>query len=608
MAPTLTLLQGNILPLYLYGQDDDMNVYSYGSASPLLNIDWSLSGAGSIKDIESPLAGTGHSLISDNAGVVIFKGNALGKTTVSVTVSISQPIGAAGQHQLERDRSLTTAVTITVTSPLELLGEESVVASSILLAPSQSHQLRTNRAATWTSSSTLISVTKSGLITSGASLGSAILKGLSTEGGREEELAVKVEVRKVAYLALRGKSRGWEGASLESLPRGVVSGITVTRHDIWGRQFVETSKLSTGHRPSRFDLIRVARGGEGLEGKAIARGWTVVRVKEGVKDCWLVARVGEGISGPSSLNPGDVASFVSPFTSGSWTSEPKGIVKVDSKTGEVVALGAGQARLQYDLGTGGVLSRLVSVQGEESAALCSSSSPILASATSVVCLLLGGSRSSNLVSSAEVVKPDLDPKSVFTCEAEWASGEGGLSSVWSVSPSWVEGGWACVFTPRGGEAPYEPRKISLSVEGSAMEVQYLPSITLVQERIEVGLEGGEVKLVAHPSLLPDVQVVGSEGVDVGVLGLTEGQLVLPVHLTLPHYLHNPTVTFNHPPSGQVSEKGGALMFSFFQVVTATLLPLLSSCPANHSGIISAIFGSLLVYWQVSKAPKIKPKS
>ena len=87
-----------------------------------------------------------------------------------------------------------------------------------------------------------------------------------------------------------------------------------------------------------------------------------------------------------------------------------------------------------------------------------------------------------------------------------------------------------------------------------MEVQYLPSITLVQERIEVGLEGGEVKLAAHPSLLPDVQVVGSEGVDVGVLGLTEGQLVLPVHLTLPHYLHNPTVAFSHPPSGQVSEK------------------------------------------------------
>merc|ERR1712013_164922 len=119
-----------------------------------------------IKDIESPLAHTGHALISDNSGVVVFKGNALGKTTVSVTVSISQPIGLSGQFQLERDRSLTTSVTITVTSPLELLGEnDKVIASSILLPPSSSHQLRTNRAATWTTSSSLISVTKSGLIT-----------------------------------------------------------------------------------------------------------------------------------------------------------------------------------------------------------------------------------------------------------------------------------------------------------------------------------------------------------------------------------------------------------------------------------------------------------
>ena len=166
-------------------------------------------------------------------------------------------------------------------------------------------------------------------------------------------------------------------------------------------------------------------------------------------------------------------------------------------------------------------------------------------------LLLGGSHPSNLASSTDL-HHNLEPESVFTCEAEWASGEAGLSSIWSVAPTWLDDGWACLFTPRGGEAPTEPKKITLSVEGSAIEVQYLPSISLVQERVEVGLEGGEVKLVAHPSLLPDIQVVGSEGVDVGVLGLTEGQLALPVRLTMPHYLHNPIVTFSHPPSGQVS--------------------------------------------------------
>ena len=35
--------------LHLYGQDGDMTVYSYGSASPLLNIDWSVTSAGAVR-------------------------------------------------------------------------------------------------------------------------------------------------------------------------------------------------------------------------------------------------------------------------------------------------------------------------------------------------------------------------------------------------------------------------------------------------------------------------------------------------------------------------------------------------------------------------------
>jgi len=43
VSPSSTVLAGTRLPLYLFGQDQDMNVYSYGSALPLLNIDWSVS-------------------------------------------------------------------------------------------------------------------------------------------------------------------------------------------------------------------------------------------------------------------------------------------------------------------------------------------------------------------------------------------------------------------------------------------------------------------------------------------------------------------------------------------------------------------------------------
>ena len=43
------MLQGSLVPLNLYGQDGDMTVYSYGSASPLLNIDSSVASAGAAR-------------------------------------------------------------------------------------------------------------------------------------------------------------------------------------------------------------------------------------------------------------------------------------------------------------------------------------------------------------------------------------------------------------------------------------------------------------------------------------------------------------------------------------------------------------------------------
>ena len=59
-----------------------------------------------------------------------------------------------------------------------------------------------------------------------------------------------------------------------------------------------------------------AEGAEGLETRAVAKGWTVARVKGGGREAWVVARVGEGITGPSSLGLGDVQRFGSPVAGG----------------------------------------------------------------------------------------------------------------------------------------------------------------------------------------------------------------------------------------------------------------------------------------------------
>ena len=224
-APTRRVLQGALVPLTLYGQDDAMSVYSYASASPLLNMDWSVAGAGTVKDLESPLAPTGHLLVSDNSGVVVFRAAALGKTTVSCTVSISQELGRAGQHQLDRDRALTATASITVVDRLELLNVQPAVrAGGVLLAPDSSYQLRVNKAAVFATSSKIITVTKGGLVKAGGALGSAVVTASYREGEREEEVALSVEVREVAYLLARGGGQGWQGEGLETLPRGTNTG------------------------------------------------------------------------------------------------------------------------------------------------------------------------------------------------------------------------------------------------------------------------------------------------------------------------------------------------------------------------------------------------
>ena len=144
VVPSTSVGVATLLPVYLFGQDSDMNVYSYGSALPILNIDWSVSpGAGA--RLQSPLAAVGHSLVSDNSGVAVFTSSAPGKFSVTATVSISAKLGEAGQHQLDRDRSLTVTTVVTVTERLQITNLAAEArAAALLLAPGSSYQLRSN--------------------------------------------------------------------------------------------------------------------------------------------------------------------------------------------------------------------------------------------------------------------------------------------------------------------------------------------------------------------------------------------------------------------------------------------------------------------------------
>ena len=66
-----------------------------------------LTGPGYRPSLEKPLLPAGLGLVSENNIVVVFRGTAIGKTTITATVSISSKIEGREQYQVDRDKTIT---------------------------------------------------------------------------------------------------------------------------------------------------------------------------------------------------------------------------------------------------------------------------------------------------------------------------------------------------------------------------------------------------------------------------------------------------------------------------------------------------------------------
>ena len=558
-----------------------MNVYGYSSALSILNIDCSRApGAGA--RLQSPLAAVGHSLVSDNSEVAVFTSSAPGKFSITATVSISAKLGEAGQHQLDRNRSLSVTTVVTVTERLQITNlAEEARAAALLLAPGSSYQLRSNKNSVFSSEDTSVAaVSRAGRVTAGGSAGSVTVR--ARHGA--EEVAVVVEVRPVHYILLTAEAEpadSWRGAALDSVPRGGQLRLGVTRHDKWGRVF-SGDQESVRTRRSRFDLIKSAGAGSSLE--TAARGWTVVRAWHQDKEAWLVARVGEGIMGAGSLQLGDVADFDSLVTGeGHWEADPAEVLAVAPDTGVVVAAAPGHARLRYLTQAGAsVFSRQVSVARADRVAI--DSSQVLGGGrdTVEVAVLLAGAanRDTNLVSGRPVPSPPA--VKLFSCDLSWDL-DTDIGLVMAASPAWSQGShWACVVTMLG-PGPAHPAQLTLTVLGTAATLRYLPPIDVAARSVQVGAGGGAITVTGHSAVLDLLATSHSEGVELGAAWLeAEGELHLPVHLTAPHYAASPSVTVSVPATGQS--------------VTVTVVPLISSC-RNNTGFLTAVVGELVTYYQ-----------
>ena len=584
MVPTKKVLMGSLVPIYLYGQDTDMNVYSYGSAMPLLNIDWSITSPGYKAGLESPLQPAGVDLVAENNGVVVFHGNSLGKSTITATVSITSKIDGTGQFQVDKDKTVSISTTITVVDRLEILNvEPKLVSGGLLLAPGSSYQLQGNKAAVYSAApNSIVTVSKKGLVSAGTKMGSAVVNAKFTEGDRVEEVALVVEVKPIQYLLARGVGDVWSGLQLENLPKGGNLGLKITQHDSWGRKFDNTvTELS--NRPSRFDLIKITPGTDKM--KTVGKGWTVLRMWEKIsrKEAWIVTRVGEGIRGVTNMNVGDVADFdttVSSLGEGKWASEPEGILEIDSKTGIALAKKTGYARVKFLAGEESVFTRQILVSNTEGVEL--DSHLVLSSLEGVKAVgIVFGSGGKNLLTTQALEKEKVpSPVEVFKCEISWSL-SADINEIFKAEATWLGDKWACAFHSIGS-GPEHPVEITLKVFGAEKTIQYLPSIAVHHTNLEVGVKGGVVRVAGHSHVLDLLVTKHSEGVSLGSPWLNEGELHIPVTLTSHHYHFHPTVTVSVPPTGQS--------------LTVNILPLVNSCKAP-TGFMSAIIGDLLMYYQ-----------
>ena len=455
--------------------------------------------------------------------------------------------------------------------------EDEARSGGLLLSPGASFQLKSNKNSAFSvKENSIITVTKTGLVKSTSRLGSATVLAKH----EHEEVAVQVDVRPVHYLLVRAEAGGdhWQGEGLEAVPRGGKVRLAVTQHDKWGRQFSDASR-ELAHRPSRFDLNKV-RGGLVMD--TVARGWTVHRLVDKVTGAegWLVLRVGDGVTGASSLTVGDVVDFYSLVSGeGHWVSEPAGVLALDTDTGVVLAVRPGHTRLSYVTQTGdSAFMRQVSVTRSELVSM--DTSRALGGGEEIVTVrIVFGDGDTNLLSSEPVTT--VPQVALFSCDLAWDENSN-IESVLRAQPQWTGSHWACAVT-QVSQGPGHPASVRLSVLGSVETLRYLPPITVPQTSLEVGAEGGVVRVTGHSSVLDMIQTRLSDGLELGSAWMeADGELQLPVSLSLATYSAPASLTITVPATGQT--------------VTVTILPLISSCK-NTTGFLSALVGGAMFYWQ-----------
>lgn len=197
----------------------------------------------------------------------------------------------------------------------------------------------------------------------------------------------------------------------------------------------------------------------------VQEGYTVVRAIGGqsLMD-FLIFQTETGISpAPSQVGVGDILILESLVEGlhgqlGKWTSEPSGIVHIDSEEGTALALKTGNARISYRFGSDLLVTLNVEVVKSTRISflprdrhLTNEKNVIQAVELKLISdqILTGESNQNNVLgleTDVKKAKSVLATKNMFSCQAKFVDEKNDMANVFLVESGFHGGNYACLFT------------------------------------------------------------------------------------------------------------------------------------------------------------------
>ncbi|XP_059477687.1 nuclear pore membrane glycoprotein 210 [Neocloeon triangulifer] len=531
-TPTTVLEQGTRMPAYLVGKSDTGEVVSPFVVATL-----------EAKCVWADHGGRLHVKSSDS--VVHVDAVNVGMAELSAT------------FQLGEGTVFTSTAAVEVIPAQRLtLPPNAPSAAPILIAPFSKVQLRASSGKFFLDcgGEGIMSVSEGGLVTSAGPLGRGTI--VVSDHKTNQKLVVGVAVVPVAYVMAQAAS------PLGVFARGMQTPVHVTYHDAIGREMVVPSEERRlewmSSRPQTLaltnDLLQL-----GELGRAVLDLW------DGAQHAFLKLQV-RPIVRPTALSQGDVVCY-HVGRQGNWSTLADAALQVDATTGWAVALGPGDANLNFVSSEGVTTWAEIQVSPATSVAWLSPSPSSFSSNAPLLAKVLIKTNNKSGAKKSSLVEGKCDPPasklpSAIECKVAWE--DGSYDPTLSAEPVYDFQGaqHACQVSASSGE---RSKKLMLmaclrdsTVCTDRLGVTFFSPVEVAAKEVVLSEQAGQVVLSGPSQALGKVRVEPTPELEIGhAREVGPDAIAIPVRLTdafwaLPHAHRYGSVLLriNSPLTGQ----------------------------------------------------------